>query len=477
MLAATTTSGPPVRRVVTPVVLALLFLVSLPAVTARIYASDEVLYFAFLRSVWFDHDLSFENEYQWFYDHGVSATPGFHETYLERTTETGLRINFGTVGCALLWAPFYAAGDLAARALHAAGRDVAVDGYSRPYVVAVAYASAFYGFLSVLLSAAIVRHVARWWPALALEDGLAALTVWLGTPLVFYMYVAPPMAHATSAFAVAAFLLCWLRVRETWSVGGMALLGALAAVVAMVREQDAFFVAAPAVDFVWTLLGRRDVPSARALGAAIVGAVVAGITYLPQAWAYIVLNGHVGPSHLVARKMTWSAPHALEVLASPEHGFFLWTPLALVAVAGLVSLIWRLAPEGRIVGVALVAAMALQVYVGGSVESWTVAGAFGQRRFVGTTALLAAGMAAVLALGAEPRWRRWATTAVVVVAMWWNIALMVQFGAGWMDRQRLNLQAVAYNTFVAVPRALPGLAWRYVFDRPSFYQSRRAGAP
>jgi len=136
MLAATSTRGLPARRVVTPVLLALIFLVSLPAVTARIYASDEVLYFSFLRSVWFDHDLSFENEYQWFYDHGVSSTPGFHETYLERTTETGLRINFGTIGCALLWAPFYAVGDLVARGLHAAGRNVAVDGYSRPYVAA-----------------------------------------------------------------------------------------------------------------------------------------------------------------------------------------------------------------------------------------------------------------------------------------------------------------------------------------------------
>ena len=27
--------------------------------------------------------------------------------------------------------------------------------------------------------------------------------------------------------------------------------------------------------------------------------------------------------------MTWYAPHALEVLFSPAHGFFFWTPLAL----------------------------------------------------------------------------------------------------------------------------------------------------
>jgi hypothetical protein len=38
------------------------FVLSLPAVTPRIYASDEVQYFAYLRSLWFDGDVSFENE-------------------------------------------------------------------------------------------------------------------------------------------------------------------------------------------------------------------------------------------------------------------------------------------------------------------------------------------------------------------------------------------------------------------------------
>ena len=45
----------------------------------------------------------------------------------------------------------------------------------------------------------------------------AGLAVWLGTPLLFYMYVAPPFSHACSAFTVALFTYTWLRVRETWS--------------------------------------------------------------------------------------------------------------------------------------------------------------------------------------------------------------------------------------------------------------------
>ena len=467
-------AGTAARRRVTPRLLLLLFLVSLPAVTPRIYASDEVQYFAYLRSLWFDHDVSFENEYQHFYDAGIAASPGFHETFLERTTETGRRINFGTIGCALLWAPFYALGDLAAHLLRLAGRDVAVDGYSRPYVAAVAYGSALYGFLAVLLSASLVRQLSRWWPALAGEDGLATLTIWLATPLLFYMYIAPPMSHAPSAFSVAAFLWCWLSVRETWSASGLMKLGALAALMAMVREQDAFFVAGPIVDFGWTLVTARDGRTAARLGAALAGGLAAAVAFLPQALAYLALNGYVGPSHLVARKMSWSAPHALEVLASPAHGFFVWTPVAAVALAGLVPLVWRLRPEARAIGVGLLLTAAFQVYVAGSVESWTVAGAFGQRRFVSSTALLVIGLAAVLALGREPRWHRAALTIVLAAGTWWNVALMVQFGAGWMDRQRLHPAAIAYNTFVVVPRALPGLAWRYLVDRPSFYEAARA---
>ena len=171
--------------------------------------------------------------------------------------------------------------------------------------------------------------------------------------------------------------------------------------------------------------------------------------------------------------MTWSAPHAIEVLASPAHGLFLWTPLALVALAGLVALAVRRSATTGALGAGLVVAAACQVYVAGSVESWTVAGAFGQRRFVSLTALLVIGVAAVLAAVRGRRWRATAASLVLGATVWWNVALMVQFGGGLMDRQRLQPARIAYNTFIVVPRALPGLAWRYLFDRASFYESAR----
>ena len=97
---------------------------------------------------------------------------------------------------------------------------------SRPYIAAVAYASAFYGLLALLLSAQAVRLLARQWRKLAPRALPSAVLIGIGTPLLFYMYVAPPMSHATSAFAVALFVVTWLRVREAWSLGGLMALGA-----------------------------------------------------------------------------------------------------------------------------------------------------------------------------------------------------------------------------------------------------------
>ncbi len=320
----------------------------------------------------------------------MARTPGFEATFLEPSTPSGLRVNFGTIGSAILWAPFYAIGDLTARMLHAFGRDVAVDGFSQPYIVAVTYASAFYGFLAIVLSAGVARRVT--------DYGLGpALIAWAGTPLLFYMYAAPPYSHACSAFAVALFVTLWIHVRRDWSARGLAGLGASAALMAMVREQDLFFVVGPMLDFALTANANRPAFS-RMTKAAIVGTAVFAMCMLPQLIAYQALNGQPSPSKLVSRKMTWTAPHALQVLFSPEHGFFFWTPLAIAAIAGLAVLAARgLAdkPDSRRIGICALAMVAVQVYVSGSVESWTVAGAFGQRRFVALTVLLVVGVATV----------------------------------------------------------------------------------
>jgi hypothetical protein len=457
-------------------VLAALFVFSLPAVTARIYATDEIQYFSYLRSLWFDHDVSFENEYRYFVETGPGAAPGFSETNLGLKTETGRRINFGTVGSALLWAPFYAIADLYVITARAAGSAIARDGYSHPYVAAVAYGSAVYGFAALALSLLAAVRLLDVSPGRALA---AAIVIWIGTPLLFYMYLAPVFAHATSAFSVALFVTVWLAVRQTWSLRGLVALGAVGALMVMVREQDATYLIGPAIDFTWQSVRSSRAALVRAAVAGAVAVLTFGVVFVPQALAYLSLNGAVRPSRLVTRKIYWHSPHAFQILLSPEHGYFIWTPLAIVAMVGLVLAIRRLwnsaaqdandAQNLKPLALSLAATVVAQIYLLGGLDSWTSAGGFGQRRFVGTTILLVIGMAALLDAASRGR-RLNILTPILALAIYWNLAFMALFGTQLMDRQRIELGRNAYDAFVTLPRMAPSLVHRYLFDRQSFYK-------
>lgn len=432
-----------------------LFLATLPLVTPRIRGADEIEYFSYLRSAVFDQDLEFGNEYQHFYDRDPQGLVGFSQTFLIlREARTGRHINFAPLGSALLWSPFYLlahSGVLVARGL---GADVEADGFSRPYVAAACYASALYGFAGLLLLHGLLLRHGKF-PEPAASWTVAAL--WLGSPVVYYMTVAPGFAHATSLFTVALVLWLWFGARETDRALDWALVGFAGGLAGLVREQDMFFLAVPAADLAWGALRGRDRGTV-ALRLALVGAAAAA-AFAPQLLAYHAINGGWGPSKLVARKMSWSSPHGLEVLFDPAHGLFLWTPLLLLATAGLVLALSRRGEAGP-----LALGLLVQVWINGSVESWTQAGAFGSRRFVSATPLFAWGLAALL-VPALSRLGRTVSALLLSLFVWWNVSLMVQFGLKLMDRQRLEWPRVAVNQVREVPRHIGRAAWLYLTDR------------
>jgi hypothetical protein len=142
------------------------------------------------------------------------------------------------------------------------------------------------------------------------------------------------------------------------------------------------------------------------------------------------------------------------------------------------------------IGVCAIVMVALQAYIAGAVESWTVAGAFGQRRFVGLTPLLVLGLAALMAAtrgairsrrlsGLRPRRAEARRLPVVILAgaitlgVWGNLGLMMQFGQHTMDRQQLTLRENARVTFLVLPREAPSIVWQYLTRRESFYGQPR----
>ncbi len=430
--------------------------VTLALVSTKIRGADEIEYFSHLRSAVFDRDLDFTNEYAHFHAGNPQGLAAFKETFLDRREpKTGRPINFAPIGSAVVWSPFY----LGAHVLVTSGvLKGPADGFGPSYTGAVAYGSSFLAILGFLLAFRALKKYLGVTEGLAL---LSVLAVWFGTPAFYYMTVAPAFAHAPSIFAVSLLFLLWLRAREKDGVFDWVLMGLAAGLAMLIREQGALFLIAPGLDLGFRLV-KGDIKRSLERGLAVLGAAM--VVFVPQLLAYQALNGTFGPTQLVQRKMNFGSPHFFDVLVDPGHGLLLWTPLLIVAFLGLARGIGRLGAVGVFVAIALLA----QVFINGSVLSWHQAGAFGSRRFVDSTVLFVIGFAfGLMALKTR------AQKVVVLLAIWWNLSLMVQFGLKLMDRQQLDWPGVAVRQVTAVPQRILNTAKLYFTDKEALVRSTR----
>ena len=347
----------------------------------RIINGDAIQYYAYLRSLVFDRDLDFANEYERFYGDGTGDS-----VWLHGRTAIGRSPNLMSIGPAILWAPMYLVALVLTSIARVAGSAVAVDGFSTPFQIAAGLAGIFYATLGVIL---IHRTVARRFSARAGFWG--TLVAWLASPAIYYTLVSPAYSHAVALFTVALFVFVWIRAIGQHTAGRFLTLGILAGLAALVRWQDFILVAAfPALELVIAMRqGRVAFPRAVAL-ISVMG-LAAAVAFSPQLMAWRAIYGDFFVIPQGSSFMRWTEPAIASVLFSTRHGLLLWTPALIPAIAGLVWL-WR---RDHIVAAGAMAAVAISIYVNAAVSDWWAGEAFGSRRFVSDTVFFAFGLAAL----------------------------------------------------------------------------------
>src|SRR3984893_17915532 len=219
------------------------FLLTLPVVNPTVHG-DGVGYYAYARALLIQRNLRFEEDWR----HGnkffsTARTQAGEQLRPEVYTPTGYVDNHFTVGPAILWAPFLIFAHIAVLLFNAVGGHIYADGFSPPYVVAMALATAFYGFLGLLFSFFLARKYVRdrW-------AFLATMGIWLATSLPVYMYFNPAWSHAHSAFTVALFLWYWERTRGTRTMGQWVALGLISGLMIDVYFPNGVFLLLPLME-------------------------------------------------------------------------------------------------------------------------------------------------------------------------------------------------------------------------------------
>ena len=147
--------------------LATAFLTTLPLVNPYLRGEGNG-YYAYVRSLVLDHDLRFDDEYRRgdaaFVAQSFRKADG--QPWPPMVLPGGYLRNQWSVGPSLLWIPSFVQAHLAVRLLRELGGEVAADGYSLPYRVSCALATAGYAFLGLFLAYRAAARITGPAPAL-----------------------------------------------------------------------------------------------------------------------------------------------------------------------------------------------------------------------------------------------------------------------------------------------------------------------
>jgi hypothetical protein len=403
---------------------ALAVALGLSVVSQPQFRADSREYYVQLRSLFFDRDLDLKN------DRGALVRPG-RRRRLSRIVESANSRIWSPIGPAVLWSPFYAASHMYVKAASRLGvAKHTADGYSDPYrrapvlgTVACTLGGAW------LLGAVLVRRYGLGAGSLAVAGAA------LASPIAYYVFVVPAMAHGLAFATAGALLWAWEAARRAPSLRTWAVLGVLLGLVCLVRWQGAVYLLLVApLGLLAVVRGVRM----RWLWAA---AGLAALAFAPQMIAWKLNYGSFLTIPQGRGFVEWSAPHLVDVLVSADHGLLTWSPIALVGVVGLLG---GLRPDPLLNGGALAVFFAT-AWVNAGVADWAAGDAYGARRFDLVFPLVAVGLGQVIdaSLAAVKRNPQLPAMACVFLLVVWNLGQIALF------RQHRYPQALPLERVVA----------------------------
>ncbi len=296
-------------------------------------------------------------------------------------------VNKYYAGTALMQAPFFIGGCVISWMT-----ETPIDGYSWPFQLMVGVAAIFYLVLGLwfLIAALTEMGFSR---IAAITSGLI---MFFGTNLLYYTLYEPSMSHVYSFCTVSAFLYfgqaAILRSKvSSWIHTALAL-----GITVLIRPTNGLIVLAiPAIaggsfnalNAIESLLRKKRVIFLSILVcAAIVSCQI--LIYLVQTGAPLVWSyGKEG--------FNFTSPEILNVLFSYRKGLFVYSPVLLLSVLGMM-VGWS---KGRKGFAELMAFLVLVTWVISSWWMWYYGGSFGQRSFIDYLPFFAIGLAFILKNG------------------------------------------------------------------------------
>ncbi len=341
------------------------------------------------------HDVAWVEEARASYD--ASGT-----LYQLSTLPDGTRVPKYSMGLAVLWAPWFLIGHAFA---HFTGAPA--DGYSAPYQLAVHTGMLLYLLCGLLALRQVLRALFT-----EMVASITLVLLFIATNLLDQVIAGPGMPHLP-LFCLYAFIVLFTR---EWSLDRTVRKALPLAVVMglamLVRPSEGVCLLIP---FLWAPDGERANPIVRLWRSRKQWGLVILVLFLiglPQFLYWHAATGHwfVDTYNNAGEGFDLLGPHTRRFLFSFRKGWYLYTPLMLIATGGILLMRKHAKPAFLPVLCFFLA----NLYLLSSWTCWWYADSFGSRAMTGSYAVMALPLAALLDRVRTLRWT-WRTIAAMAI--------------------------------------------------------------
>ena len=343
----------------------------------NVIVHDVINYYAYLPAVFIEHDLSLS-----FLKSQPNLEKYYH--YLPKEAPNGAYVIKTSMGMAILYLPFFLCAHLFANIAN-----YPCDGFSEPYHYAILLSSLFYFLIGIYF---LYRLMLRYFEHALVITVLFCIT--FATNVFYYLTIAGGLSHIPGFALFAAFLYLVVRWHEEKKLYQACLLGLICGLSVIVRPINGLMCL---LFFLYGINQRSDVKSKWLLYRKYFSSLIAAalcflIMVLPQMIYWYNNTGSFIFNSYVGEHFYFTNPHIFYGLLSFRKGWFIYTPLMLLALYGLLALKNPL-PAWR---VAFLFFMPLYLYVVFSWWCWWYGGSFGQRALIDIYPIMALSLAAAI---------------------------------------------------------------------------------
>lgn len=353
--------------------------------------------------------------------YGFSDLPVRTVNQFSKIESTGRFYDKYTSGVAIIQAPFYALASLYA----AVSKDFEVNGYSKPFQHSILWAALFYAFSGLFILYKVLR---RDYSLFVVVAGLICL--FFGTNLLYYTYREPGMAHVYAFFLWTLVLWRTPKIYENASWKNFFILALIVGLLVFIRPSNA--VAAIFILF-YNLPNLRERIKFIANHILKFGLLLIPISVLSilqvLMWKHMLGETVLFSYNSEPGFIYFASPKIMNVLFHVHNGLFIYAPVLLFALIGLITGIIHKKKNFILLAVILF----ISTYIFASWWAWWFGGAYGHRCYVDLLPLLAIPLVYVFDIISKSRLMAIKGLTILIAALfiYYSIHMTVLYRSPW----------------------------------------------